>query len=111
MAVFSTFVVSGFILIMTKMNLFAKEIRERILMVQVPEDFPHESAFDDIFRKYFSDVGLISMETVVRGELIELIFSVTMKSRFNPQEFLKEIRKLNENHKVTLIEGQQQVDL
>jgi uncharacterized membrane protein YhiD involved in acid resistance len=111
MAVFSTFVISGYILIMDKMNLFAKEIRERILMIQIPEDFPHESAFDDIFRKYFSDAGLISMESVVKGELIELIFSVTMKSRFKPQEFLKEMRKLNGNHKVTLIEGQQQVDL
>ncbi len=111
MAVFSTFIISGFILSMDKMNLFAKNIRERILMVQVPEDFPYDSAFDGIFRKYFSDAGLISIESVVRGDLVELIFSVTMKSRFNSQDFLKEIRGLNGNHKVTLIEGQQQVDL
>ena len=111
MAVFSTFVISGFILIMVKMNLFAKDIRERILMVQVPEDFPFESAFEGIFRKYFADAGLISIESVVKGDLVELIFSVTMKSRFKPLEFLKEIRELNGNRKVTLIEGQQQVDL
>jgi uncharacterized membrane protein YhiD involved in acid resistance len=111
MAVFATFVISGFILIMYKMNLFAKDIRERILMIQVPEDFPYDSAFDTIFKKYFADVGMISMESIVKGELIELIFSVTMKSRFNPQNFLKEMRKINDNHKVTLIEGQQQVDL
>jgi hypothetical protein len=96
---------------MYKMNLFAKNIRERILMVQVPEDFPYDSAFDSIFKKYFADVGMISMESIVKGELIELIFSVTMKSRFNPQNFLKEMRKINDNQKVTLIEGQQQVDL
>ena len=111
MAVFSTFIISGFILLMDKMNLFAKEIRERILMVQVPEDFPYQSAFDNIFKKYFTDAGLISIESVIKGERIELIFSVSMKSRFNPQGFLKEMRKVNDNHKVTLIEGQQQVDL
>ena len=111
MAVFATFVISGFILLMDKMNLFAKDIKERILMVQVSEDFPYESAFDGVFRKYFSDAGLISIESVVKGSLVELIFSVTMKGRFNPQDFLKEIRLLNDNNKVTLIEGQQQVDL
>lgn len=111
LAVFVTFVICGCILLMYKMNLFGKEFRERILMIQVPEDFSHETAFDDVFRKYFSDASLISMETVRVGELIELIFSVTMKRGFRAQECIKDIRKVNDNHKVTLIEGQQQVDL
>jgi len=111
MAVFATFVICGFILLMYKMNLFAKEIRERILMVQVPENFPYDAAFDDVFKKYFSDTSLISMETVIKGELIELIYSVTMKGRFGSQDFLKEMKSVNNDHKVTLIEGQQQVDL
>ena len=80
-------------------------------MIQVPEDFPYETAFDDIFKKYFSDASLISMESVIKGKLIELIYSVTMKKRFNSQKCLKDIRGINDNHKVTLIEGQQQVDL
>jgi len=111
MAVFATFVICGFILLMYKMNLFAKEIRERILMIQVPEDFPYDAAFDDVFKKYFSDTSLVSMETVIKGELIELIYSVTMKGRFRSQDFLKERKSVNHDHKVTLIEGQQQVDL
>jgi len=111
MAVFATFIICGCILLMYKLNLFGKEIRERILMVQVPEDFPHERAFDDVFRKYFADASLISMETVKIGELVELIYSVTMKKRFKPQACIKDLREINGNHKVTLIEGQQQVDL
>jgi hypothetical protein len=51
------------------------------------------------------------METVIKGELIELIYSVTMKGRFRSQDFLKEMKSVNHDHKVTLIEGQQQVDL
>ncbi len=111
MAVFFTLVVCGFILIMYKMNLFAKEIRERILMVQVAEDFPYETSFEDLFNKYFKDASLISMESVGKGELMELIYSITMKGRFQSEEFLKEMRAANGSHKVTLIEGQQQVDL
>jgi uncharacterized membrane protein YhiD involved in acid resistance len=111
MAIFSTFVICGFILFMAKMNLFAKDIRERILMVQVPGDFQYDSAFDEIFRQYFSDAGLISMESVGKGDMIELIYSVSLKSRFKPQQFLAQLRKINNNNKVTLIEGQQQVDL
>ena len=89
MAVFITLIICGCILLMYKLNLFAKEIRERILMVQVPEDFPHETAFDDVFRKYFDDASLISMETLQTAELVDLIYSVTMKRRFKPQECLK----------------------
>ena len=111
MAVFFTFVTCGFIMLMYKTNVFAREISERILMVQVPEDFPYEAAFEDVFRKHFSDASLISMESTVKGNMIELIYSVTMKRRFKVQEFLKEIRGINGNRKVTLIEGQQQVDL
>ncbi len=111
MAIFSTVVICGFILFMDKLNLFAKDIRERILMVQVPVDFNYESAFDDIFRKYFSDAGLISLESIGKDDMIELIYSVSLKSRFKPQQFLMQIREINGNHKVTLIEGQQQVDL
>ena len=111
MAVFFTLVTCGFIMLMYKTNVFAREISERILMVQVPEDFPYEAAFEDVFRKHFSDASLISMESTVKGNMIELIYSVTMKRRFKVQEFLKEIRGINGNRKVTLIEGQQQVDL
>ena len=111
MAVFSTFVICTFILVMNKMNLFAKEIKERILMIQVPDNFAYETAFEDIFRKHFRDASLISMETVVKGELLEMVYSVTMKAKFHLEEFMKDIRKANHNQKVTLIEGQQQVDL
>ncbi|MDM8554074.1 DUF4956 domain-containing protein [Desulfococcaceae bacterium HSG7] len=111
MAVFFTLLTCSFILIMYKMNLFAKEMRERILMVQVPEDFPYETAFEDLFRKYFLDSNLISIENVSKGELIEVIYSVTMKSRPKLKELLKAIREINNNNKVTLIEGQQQIDL
>ncbi len=111
MAVFVTFVICGSILLMYKMNLFGKEIRERILMIQVPEDCPYETAFEQVFRRFFSDASLISMESVRKGDIVELIYSVTMKRRFKPEACIKEIRKLNGNEKVTLIEGQQQVDL
>ena len=63
LAAFSTVMIGSFIVVMDKMNLFAKEIRERILMIQVPSDFPYERAFEGVFTKYFDDVSLISLET------------------------------------------------
>ena len=99
------------IFIMYKLNLFAKDVRERILIVQVPEDFNYEKEFENLFKKYFTDTGLISIETVSKEGLIELIYSVSLKSRFKSADFLKEIRIINENRKVSLVEGQQQVDL
>lgn len=111
LATFFTSMACGFILLMDKLNLFAKEIRERVIMVQVPDGLDYEVAFDQVFSKYFNDVGLISMETIGLNDGFELIYGVSVKNNFNSGKFLSEMQKLNNGRKVSLIEGQQQVDL
>jgi len=111
MAVFATLLISAFVLIMYKLNLFEKNVRERILIVQISDDFDYENKFEALFRKCFTDYSLISLETVVKGELLELVYSISLKTRFKSVDFLKEIRSINKDNKISLIEGQQQVDL
>jgi uncharacterized membrane protein YhiD involved in acid resistance len=111
MAIFATFMISSFILLLYKLNLFNKPMRERILMVQVHNDFDYQDHFEHIFKKYFLNYSLISIETLDNKDLIELIYSISLKSKFQTDHFLKEIREINENNKVSLIEGQQQIDL
>ena len=110
LAIFATVAICAVMFLLYKLQPFAQSVSERILMVQVPEDFPHEVEFDRLFQKYFLETSLIGIETVLKGDLIELIYSVNLKGRFKAEEFLREMREANQNHKVTLVEGQQEID-
>jgi uncharacterized membrane protein YhiD involved in acid resistance len=111
MAVFGTLLISAFILIFFKLNLFAKEVRERILMVQIEKGIPYNTVFETVFKKFFDGVYLISIETVPEEKSLELVYNVSTKKGFDVEKFIDEIHALNNNRKVCLVEGQQQVDL
>jgi hypothetical protein len=49
--------------------------------------------------------------TVRAGVLSELVFSVLLKKTTTPRDLLESIRTVNDNNKVTLIVGLQEVDI
>ncbi|OQY46689.1 MAG: hypothetical protein B6242_07115 [Anaerolineaceae bacterium 4572_78] len=110
-AVVSTVFICFILWSMTKINMFAKDIREQILKVRIASDMSYNHLFDEIFRKYLSSVSLIAMETVQAGMLLELVYHVELKPRVDVQAFLNEIRQKNDNHKVMLIQGIYEFDL
>lgn len=111
LAVFSTLVLMAFIIALYKFNLFAKEVRERILRIRLPVDRDHEDAFEEPFRKHLEDHRIISVETVRAGVLQEVVYSVVLKKKASPKDLLEDIRTRNDNQKVTLVLGQQEVDI
>jgi uncharacterized membrane protein YhiD involved in acid resistance len=111
LAVVATVVLSAIIIVMAKLNLFAKEFRERILRIHIGADQDYEALLDPIFRKFTDDNALVSVETVREGELQEVVYTVLLKRRANPQALLEEVRKANDNKKVTLVMGQQEIDI
>ena len=110
-AIFATITISVFVFIMHYFNMFARSVRERILLVEVPADMDHEQTFRELFEKTFQEHFLISMETMPEGETVQLTYSVNVSGRFESGAFLKAVRALTGNRKVSLIEGQQQLDL
>jgi len=111
LAIFATTLLSAFVVSLSKFNMFAKEVRERILRIQLPIDRDHETALEEPFRQYLDEFRIISLETVRAGVLQEVVYSVVLKKRANPKELIEAIRKRNDNQKVTLILGQQEVDI
>lgn len=111
LAVFSTAVLCAFMIVMTRFNLFAKDITERILRVRFPIDRNYEEAFEEAFRQHLDEHRVISVETVRAGVLQEVVLSVVLKPGSDPTGLLEAIRKCNDNNKVTLVMGQQAVDL
>ena len=111
LAIFMTVFLSAAILVMFRMNFFAKIIRERILMVRLPSSMDLEEAFTEVFRRTLEEYALISVETARDPELQEAIYSVVLRSRVDPAVFIEEVRAVNGGNKVSLVLGQQEIDL
>ncbi len=111
LATFATVMLSAFTIALGKFNMFAKEVTERILRIRVPVDRDYDTAFEEPFRKYLEEYRLVSLETVRAGVLQEVVFSVSLKPGTRPSELLEAIRACNDNQKVTLVLGQEEVDL
>ncbi|MFC1610868.1 DUF4956 domain-containing protein [Myxococcota bacterium] len=111
LATFATAVLSAVVIVMHKLDLFAKRVSERILRVRLPADRDYETTFEPVFREYATDSRLISVETVSAGILQEAVYSIVLKANVAPQKFLEAIREVNDNHKAALVMGQQEVDL
>lgn len=111
LAVFASMIMAAFVVVLYKFNMFAKEVRERILRIQLPVDRDYEQAFEEPFRKYLDESRIISVETVRAGVLQEVVYSVVLKKKARPRELIEAIRGRNDNQKVVLILGQQEIDL
>jgi hypothetical protein len=111
LAIFATAALSAFVLLMTRFSMFAKEISERILRVRFPVDRDFETAFEGPFRAHLDEYRVISLETVRAGVLQEVVLSVVLKRSTTPSALLEALRAVNDNNKVTLVIGQQSVDL
>jgi uncharacterized membrane protein YhiD involved in acid resistance len=111
LAVFATLCLSAAIMTMEKLNFFAKVVRERILIVRLPSEADCEATFSEVFRKYLEEFNLISMETVGEMQFQEAIYSVVLRRGCEPNELLEAIRSVNGNNKVSLILGQQEIDV
>lgn len=99
------------ILLMTRMNWFARQMNNQILRVQVPEGTPFSSLFDQAFIKYTHASELICVDSVSGGALNELTYSIGMKHPNQIPEFLDAIKSLNGGNKVMLLSGYNGTDL
>jgi uncharacterized membrane protein YhiD involved in acid resistance len=111
LAIFATAALSAFVVVLSRFNLFAKEITERILRIRFPVDRDYERAFEAPFRVHLDEFRVISVETVRAGVLQEVVLSVVLKKNTTPSALLEALRSCNDNNKVTLVIGQQAVDL
>ena len=111
LAVVATLIICFILWGMTTLNLFAKDVKEQILKIRLPGDMKYETLFEPVFARYLNRFNLIAVELVQAGTLVELVYAIELKGRANPQEFMNELRQINDNHKVALITGHHEVDL
>jgi len=111
LAIFATILIGFLWWALSTLNLFAKDIKDQVLKIRLPADMHYETLFEGTFSKYLTHFSLIAVETVQAGTLTELVYGIELKRQTDSQEFLVEIRRLNDNNKVALITGFHEVDL
>jgi len=111
LAAISTIVIAFLWWGMSTTNLYAKDTREQVLKVRIPGDMRYETIFDTVFARFLRRYNLISVETVQAGTQTELIYGVELRRQDEAQDLLTELRKLNDNNKVSLLTGHHEVDL
>jgi uncharacterized membrane protein YhiD involved in acid resistance len=111
LAAIAAFLLCTVILVLFRANLFGKAQSARILCVRMPADRDHEGTLSPVFSRYLEDSNLISMESVGGGSQQELVYSVVLKRNTEPRRLIENLRHVNENQKVSLVLGQQEVDL
>jgi len=108
---FGCAVLCAVIVLMSKLDVFSKKVTERILRVRMPFARDADSALEPVFRQQLDDSRLISVETAAGGALQELVYSVVPKRSTTVAGLLDAVRAVNDNNKVVLVVGQQEVDL
>ncbi len=111
LAGFATVCMIGVIVLMNKLSLFRKVVRERILIVRIGADVAPEAALREVFRRHLDEQHLISVESVEDERQQELIYSVVLQRRADAAKLLADLRGVNGNQKVSLVIGQQELDL
>ena len=111
LAIIFTLAISLVMFIMNRFNWFAREATSQILKIQVKNTVDFDHMFDDVFVKFTNVSDLISIDSVRGWALTELVYNVDMKNPNKKQEFLWEIKKLNDNLNVTLITWYNTTDL
>ncbi len=111
LAIIFTLILSLIIYIMNKFNWFSREANSQILKIQVQNNLNFDHLFDNVFVKFTDVSELISIDSVRWWALTELVYTISLKNNNKKQEFLSEIKKLNDNLNVTLITWYNSTDL
>ena len=111
LAMVATILISFILWGMGSLDMFAKDVREQILKIRVPADIRYETLFDPVFNRYLNYSNLIAVESVQAGTQTELIYGIELKDPNQAQALMEELRRLNDNHKVSLVTGYHEVDL
>lgn len=111
LATFATAIFAAVLGMMYKLDMFSKQVTERILRVRLPLGGDPEETLEPVFRQHLTDNRLVALESVAGGSLQELVYIVMLKRGVQPNTFIEDVRVVVNNNKVALVMGQHEVDL
>ena len=99
------------IFILSKVALFNKNKKEKILKIMIPENLDYTNVFDDIFEAYTEKVELEQVKTTNMGSMFDLSYRIILNANVNEKAFLDDLRVKNGNLKVMISHPIEESDL
>lgn len=74
----------------------------KTLNVTIPESLNYTGLFDDVLKKYATDIRLTKVRTTNMGSMFRLTYEMTVKDDFDSKALVDEIRVMNGNLEVSV---------
>ena len=110
-AIIITIIGSLAIFILSKVALFNKNKKEKILKIMIPENLDYTNVSDDIFETYTEKVELEQVKTTNMGSMFDLSYRIILNENVNEKAFLDDLRVKNGNLKVMITHPIEESDL
>jgi uncharacterized membrane protein YhiD involved in acid resistance len=96
---------------LTRFEIGATSRQEMLLKVHVPEAADPDTLFAELFYQHLREHALLSVEPLREDGTVELVYSIEFKPRVDRSTFLQAVRGLTEGGRVSLLTGQDNIDV
>ncbi len=110
-AAVATVLLSGIVLAMHHMDFGAREAKEIMLRIQIPSSIDHETTIHKVLKKTVNSFAIVSIDALGKDQMKELLYVIEPKRKLEPEYIISEISKIDKETKVSVILGQDSVDL
>ncbi|RME78850.1 MAG: DUF4956 domain-containing protein [Chloroflexi bacterium] len=109
LAIVSTVAISAILFGMSHMNLFARDAREQILKLRLPEGSEYETALLRLFEQYLDGYRLISMKVGRSGGSTKFTYLIQLRPDVDRHVFLKGLQEIHAGN-ITLMSEETTVE-
>ncbi len=78
------------------------DIKEKKLIITIPEDLDYGSVFDDLLNKYTVKYDLIKVKSINMGSMFRITYNIILKDITLEKQFIDELRCRNGNLEISI---------
>ncbi|SES81581.1 protein of unknown function [Natronincola peptidivorans] len=102
-----TVILCALIFVLYHIDFGARDGKQKILKITVPENLNFEGLFDDLLKEHLEEFSLQSIRTTNLGTMFELVYSIRSKDNVDEKTLIDDIRSRNGNLNVTILMDEQ----
>ena len=96
---------------MARFDWYRLDVHRQLVKVQVPADRDRTTEVVGALEPFCADIDLVSAETIRAGALVELVFSVRLRSGIESGAVVAALGTVSDGQKVTVLTGHDRSDL
>ena len=98
-----TLILAAVMMVYAQLNLWEKkEIKEKTMIITIPEDLDYTQVFDDLLVHYTEQYELTNVKTTNMGSLFKLTYQLKLKDASKEKELIDHLRCRNGNLEIIM---------